>query len=302
MGATQRMASAGSSGAPWRLGWPVWSRVLKDAWRDSGEDNLGLIAAGVAFYGFLSLVPALSATLLLYGLFASPEMLGDALLSLSKHLPADAAKVVGDQIASLVAAPSAGKSWGAAMALGLAIYGATKGVDGLVTALTIAYDLQESRNWLHRTATILALTSGAVIFVVVSLAAVSALSLPAALLPVAFDTAWHLAIAGSALLLATGTLAAAALFRFAPPPPIRQFCWLSPGAMFAALGWFAVTSGFAWYAANFGNYGATWGALAGIIVLLTWLYLCAFILLLGAELNAQLDAVTRGTASSEKDK
>jgi membrane protein len=72
--------------------------------------------------------------------------------------------------------------------------------------------------------------------------------------------------------------------------------------MFAALGWFAVTSGFAWYAANFGNYSATWGALAGIVVLLTWLYLCAFILLLGAELNAQLDAVTRGTASSEKDK
>ena len=119
MVATQRMASAGSSGAPWRLGWPVWSRVLKDAWRDSGEVNLGLIAAGVAFYGFLSLVPALSATLLLYGLFASPETLGDALLSLSKHLPAEAAKVVGDQIASLVAARSAGKSWGAAMALGL---------------------------------------------------------------------------------------------------------------------------------------------------------------------------------------
>lgn len=294
------MASAGSSGAPWRLGWLVWSRVLKDAWRDSGEDNLGLIAAGVAFYGFLSLVPALSATLLLYGLFASPGMLGDALLSLSNHLPAEAAKVVGEQITSLVAAPPADKSWGAAFAFGLAIYGATKGVDGLVTALTIAYNLQESRNWIRRTVTVFVLTGGAVIFVVLSLAAVSALSLPAALVPVAFDTAWLLAIAGSALLLVTGTIAAATLFRFAPPTPIRHFRWFSPGAMFAALGWFAVTSGFAWYAANFGNYGATWGALAGIVVLLTWLYLCAFILLLGAELNAQLDAVTRGTANSEK--
>ena len=229
--------------------------------------------------------------LLLYGLFASPDMLGDALLSLSQRLPADAAKLVGGQVTALVAAPSGGKTWGAAIALLLAVYGATKGIDGLVTALTIAFEQDENRSWLRRTGTVAALTLFAVVFAVLALSAIGALSLPRSLVPIALDTAWLTAIAGAIVLVIVATLTAAALFRFAPPRQNPQPRWFTPGALFAALSWFAVTSGLAWYAANFGNYSATWGALAGIVVLLTWLYLSAYVLLLGAALDAQLGSI-----------
>lgn len=273
-------------GSPRLKGWPVWSQALKAVWHENGKDNLSLIAAGVAFYGFLSLVPALSAALLLFGLFASPAMLQDIFASLRVHLPQEAAAVVGDQIAALIAAPDSAKGWGAALALVLAIYGATKGVGGIVTALTMASNTAETRSWLRRTGTVFALTLGAVIYVLLSLAGISALGLPGTLLPQAFDMTWLLSIAGAALLLATAVMMAATLYRFGPPRPLTRHRWFTRGAALAAMGWTAVTSGFAWYSANFGNYGATWGALSGVVVLLTWLYLSAYVLLLGAELDA----------------
>lgn len=267
------------------MGWPAWRMVLKRTWVESGSDNIGLVAAGVAFYGFLSIVPALGAILLTYGLVASPETLIHTIVAVSHRLPENAASMIEQQIVGLVQAPSSSKGWGLVGALLIAIYGATKGIDGLITAISIAYDQEDKRGFLRRTGVVLALTLFTVTFALVALVAISLLG--------SLGDIPFIAGAGSAILLVVaGSFAAAIFYRFGPDRENARWTWLTPGALLSALLWLIATALFALYVSKVDDYGATWGSLAGVVVLLTWLYLNAYILLIGAELNAELEHQT----------
>ncbi len=289
--------------SPWQMGRYAWWQIAKRVFRETGTDNIGLISAGVAFYGFLSIVPALGAIVLVYGLFASPELLLETIRRISAQLPAEAAAIITDQLVGLVLSPNERKGWGLVIALGLAIFGATKGVDALITAITIAYGERETRGFVRRTAMVVALTMFVVVFTIVALVVIGTLSLPGTLVPtVPFDIRWLIALASALLLILASTLGAAIFFRFAPDRRAARWTWLTPGAVFTGFGWFAVTSGFAFYASRFTDYGATWGSLAGIVVLLTWLYLSAYTLLVGAELNAEIEHQTAQDSTIGTDK
>ena len=270
-----------------------WWAILKRTYTQASEDNLGLIAAGVAFYGFLALVPLLGALVLTYGLVVDPADIVRHVRQLSQTLPADVAKLVGEQLASLVATSADKKGLGLAAALGLAIYGAMKGAGAIVTALNIAFEETEKRGFVASNLISAVITFGAVALAIMLIAAASiGQSLERA--AVAFPDGAIVAIklAGYLVASALAILGLSALYRYAPSRSHARWRWLTPGSIFATVGLLAASSALAWYAANFGNYNATYGSLGAVVVLLMWLYLSAYVLLLGAELNAEIEHQT----------
>lgn len=270
-----------------------WKQVAARTWKQSGEDNIGLAAAGVAFYAFLALIPLLGATVLSYGLIADPTTVTKNVRSLTSVMPADAAKLVGEQLMSVVQTSGGKKGIGLLVALAIALFGARNAAGSVVIGLNIAYDEKETRSFIKVNLLALAITAGAVALAILAMIAVAALGhlekfVPN--LPGALVTAGKL---GSYILLFLGAaLGAAALYRFGPDRENAKWAWITPGSGFASIGWIVLTVAFGFYAAHFGNYGKTYGSLATVVVLLTWIYLSAYVFLLGAELNSELEHQT----------
>ncbi|WP_254447487.1 YihY/virulence factor BrkB family protein [Sphingomonas sp. ID1715] len=270
-----------------------WLDVLKRSWREMGQDNLSLIAAGVAFYAFTAMVPLLGAVVLTYGLIADPAAVMRHFQELSQLLPGEAARLIGEQLMNVVNTAGSKKGLGLILALALAFWGATKATGAIVTALNIAYEEEETRGFVKQTLINLAMVLGAVLVLGVAMIAISVFSYlgrffpgaPAGLLLLGKLISWL-------MLAAIGAAAVATLYRYAPDRDAAKWRWLTPGSAFAAIGWGVLTAGFGLYVANFGNYNATYGSLGAVVVLLTWLYLSALVLLLGAELNSELEHQT----------
>jgi membrane protein len=280
-----------------------WKQVLLRTWRQSSEDNVGLVAAGVAFYGFLALVPLLGATVLTYGIVADPQTVAGNVKSLTSVMPADAAKLIGDQLMSVVQTSSGKKGFGLLAAIAVALFGARNAAGSIVTALNIAYEEEETRGLIRVNLLSLAITAAAVVMAVVALLAIAALGYLESLFPHA--PGFILAagkIASYVLLLLGAAAGAATLYRYGPDRQRAKWPWISPGTLFAAAGWLLLTLGFGFYVANFGNYGKTYGSLATVVILVTWLYLSAYVFLFGAELNSELEHQTAKdtTAGTQK--
>lgn len=272
---------------------PGWKDIAKRTWREANEDNVSLVAAGVAFYGFLAFVPLLTALVLTYGLVAEPASVVRHVQALTSIMPADAARLIGEQLQSMVETAGTTKGFALLLALALALYGAMKGVTSLITALNIAFDAEEERGFVTRTLLALGMTAGAVLALLAGVVAISAMSSVEELLP--FSSPFVRGVVrvafwiGAAIVI---SLLIAALYRYAPSRPNTKWRWLTPGSVIATLLWIAGTLGFGFYVSNFGNYNATYGSLGAVIVFLTWLYLSAYLLLLCAELNAETERQT----------
>lgn len=267
-----------------------WLAVAARAWKESSRDNIGLIAAGVAFYGFLAMVPLLGATVLLYGMFADAADVAKHVASLFSVLPHEAAGLIGDTLDTVVKTSSGKKGLGLLVALALALFGARNAAGAVITALNVAYEQEETRGFLRVNVVALAITAAAVVAFVLGLLAIAAMAYLHVAMPHAggITTVLSKAISYLVLGLVTAT-AAAALYWFGPAGEDRPWRWVSPGSALFALTWVLLTAGFGLYVANFGHYGATYGSLGAIVVLLTWMYLSAYALLFGGELNFQLE-------------
>ncbi|SFN27174.1 membrane protein [Pseudonocardia ammonioxydans] len=271
-----------------------WREIVVRAWRESTADNVGMLAGGVAFFAFLALFPALIALLTVYGLAVSPEQARAQVTELAMILPAEAQPLITDQLATITHGGSSGIAL--VVALLAALWSASSGTQNLMNAVNVAYDETETRNVLRLRGTALALTLGAVVFVVVTVALV-------AVTPILLD---GLPLVGRllaqvvrwALLLGLVTVALAFVYRFAPSRDAPRFRWVSPGAVVATVVWLLGSVAFSLYMDNFGNYNATYGTLAGVVVLMLWLYLTAYIVLLGAEINAEAELQTARDTTS----
>ena len=273
--------------------WPAfsdWRAVLTRTWKEAGDDNVGLLAAGVAFYAFLAFVPLLASVVLTYGLIVAPETVAEHIRTLARTLPREAAAIIADQLQAITGTKDGAKGLGLLLAIGLALYGASKGAASIVTTLNIAYEVKETRGFVRRTALALIMTVGMVLVVLIAATAVSALAWAETLLP--FGSPF---VHGALKLLfwlaaaALVSFALALVYRYAPDRPDAPWRWITPGSAAATLLWLLATLGFGLYVANFGNYNATYGSLGGVVVFLTWLYLTAYILLMGGELNSELE-------------
>lgn len=280
-----------------------WKQVAVRTWKQSSEDNVGLVAAGVAFYAFLALVPLLGATVLTYGLVADPQTVASNVKSLTNVMPQDAAKLVGQQLMSIVQTSGGKKGFGLLIAVAVAIFGARNAAGSIITALNIAYEEEESRGFLRVNLLALAITAAAVVMAVIALLAIAALGYLEGLFPDAPGFLLTLGKIASYVLLFLGAAAAAAtLYRYGPDRKRAQWKWITPGTVFAAVTWLILTFGFGLYVSKFGNYSKTYGSLATVVILVTWLYLSAYVFLFGAELNSELEHQTEKDTTEAQDK
>lgn len=263
-----------------------WKEALLLAFRKAGRDNLGLAAAGVAFYAFLAIVPLLLSAVLVYGLAVDMQTVANHVAALTAILPDAATEIIRGQLESVVAGSSGKKGLGLAVALALALFAARNGAAAVITALGIAYDREEDRGIVRLTLLALALTLAGIIGGAVVMGAVVLFAALESLVPEVRGSAALYKVATYAGLLLVGMAAAGVLYRYGPSRAEPRWQWATPGSAFAAFGWLVLTIGFGFYVENFGNYDATYGSLSAVIVLLTWIYLSAYVLLLGAEINS----------------
>jgi membrane protein len=271
----------------------AWKNVVWRAVKETSDDNVGLVAAGVAFYGFLAMVPLLGALVLSYGLVAEPAAVVAHMQTLMRVMPADAARLIGEQLLNVVETSDGKKGLGLLLALALALFGARNGASAIITALNIAYEEKEKRGFLRVNILALVITGCAVLSALLAAFAIALLGRVEALVPHLPEAALVAGrIAAYAALLLAGAAGAATLYRYAPSRRKARWVWISPGSLLVSILWLCLTLGFGLYVANFGNYNATYGSLGAVVVLLTWLYLSSYVLVFGAELNSEFERET----------
>ena len=266
-----------------------WLQIVKRGWAEAKVDQVPLLGAGVAFFAFLALFPAVIALVTLYGLFADPAVIADQVNSLTA-LPAEVRQLVVDQINNQ---DRAALGWAALLAIALALFSASGGVNNLMTAVNVAYDEEDKRSPVKKRLIALALTLGAIVFIVIMLGLVAVV--PAVLQSVFGDSpVLRIVLSGARwlLLVVLVTAALAVLYRVAPDRDAPKMRWVSVGAALATLLWLLASVGFSVYVSTFGNYAKTYGVFAGIIVLLFWLWITSYAVLLGAEINAEAEQQT----------
>jgi membrane protein len=267
-----------------------WRNILLCSLKDASNDNIGILAAGVAFYAFLALIPMLGATVMTYGLLADPHEVGQHLQVLFRLLPGDAAKLVGAAMISVTKASAGKTGLGLGLALLLAMYGVMNGASAIITALDIVHGAEEKHGWLHAAILAVGMAIGALLVGLSAILAIGALAFLEALIPAAPHAVTMLIKIGfwlAAAIAASGVIAT--VYRYAPNRRPAKWRWLIPGALFATAAWLVMTLGFGLYAANFAHYNVTYGALGSVIALLMWLYLSAYVVLIGAELNSAIE-------------
>jgi membrane protein len=269
-----------------------WMDVAWRAWQEVSDANLFLVAGGVTYAVLLALFPGLAALVAIYGLVFDPAQVERQVGALSGVLPEPTQQLLVDELHKLVSASSGTLGVSAGVALLLALWSASRGMSGLITALDIAYEEKDRRSFVKFNLLAVGLTLGAMLggLVVIALLAV----LPAAVQFIGFGgtTKWLLLVFNWPLLVAVVLLGLAVLYRYAPDRHRPQWRWVSPGAIVATTLWIAASIGFTVYVANFNSYDRTYGSLGGVVILLTWLYLSAFVVLLGAAINAQTEKQT----------
>jgi membrane protein len=277
---------------PTEIPWRGWKQILKRAWAEHKADNMPIIAGGVAFFGFLSIFPALIALISIYGLVASPETVARQVEDMSAQLPESAAQLIGEQLTAIVDNSGSALSISLVVSILAALWSASGGVGNLVTAVNIAYDEVEARNFVKLKLLSLALTLGAVVFVIVAFGLLAVVPAVLEVLPLGIVGTILAEVARWVLLLAMFAGSLAVLYRVAPDRDAPRFRWVSLGAVVVTVIWALVSIGFALYVDNFGSYDKTYGAIAGVIVLMLWLYLTCYLVLLGAEINSEAEHQT----------
>lgn len=269
-----------------------WLDILARMFGKIGTLNIGLIAAGIAFYGLLSIFPAITAGVALVGLVFDPAALLDRAQWLLAAVPPSAASLITNQLSEVAGAQEGSLSLAAGFSLVVALWSASNATASMVQGLTVIYEEEESRGFIHLKLITIAMTVLLMTGLAVSLVIVAAI--PTALKFLGGAPIWEEA----ALLLRwpvmffIGVIGLAALFRYGPDRRHARWRWVTPGAVLACGLWVAGTYGFSFYVQTFDSYNETFGTLAGVIILLTWFWLSSFVVLLGALLDAEMEAQT----------
>ncbi|MBH1992921.1 MAG: YihY/virulence factor BrkB family protein [Sphingomonadaceae bacterium] len=295
---TQKVAQQVHVDAPWKIPPRAWWEILKRVHGALSGNHVGLLAAGVAYYAFLSIAPLLAAVVLTYGLFGDPSMVQRHMQAIISVVPADAASLINDQLLGVVSTRKPAIGFGLLLALAIAVYGATRAASAIMEALNIVYGQKEGRNILRFYRTSMGITFSAVLVVVVGVFTATIIGLLQD-----FLTNW-----GPGMLFAVkattwvcaGLLASVIfglIYRFGPNRRHAQWQWLTVGSVSATLFWLVATLGVSFYVSTFGNYNKTYGSLGAVVVLQLWLFVSAYVVLLGAQINAEAERQTSADTS-----
>ncbi|WP_148863747.1 YihY/virulence factor BrkB family protein [Marinobacter fonticola] len=294
LGQTQDTHSRGRNAwHPRNIDFKGWRDIALRVKTEVVKDNIGLIAAGVAFYFLLAIFPMLAAFLSIYGLVFDPAEAREQVTALSGVLPGDARSLLTQQTEQLASGSKSALGFGALIGILVALWSARKGTTAMTIALNIAYKEEDNRSFLRQIVLTFSLTLGLIIFFILSLAIVAAAPVMLQLLGLGAIAEIALDILRWPILGLIAVLALSIMYRFGPDRHAAKWRWLTPGAVLAVIVWLITSGLFSWYVSSFGNYNETYGSVGAVVILLFWFYLTAYIFLLGAELNAEMEHQTR---------
>lgn len=269
-----------------------WRDILLRVKDEASKDNLSIAAAGVAFYLLLAIFPALTALVSIYGLVADPADVQAQMASLGSLLPAQAYDLLNDQLTSVVQNADSHLSLGVVFGLLLTIWSVTKGLGALMTALNIAYGEKEKRGFIKLTAVTVALTVGAILGIIVALGMIVVVPIVLDFVGLGGGAETLISLLRWPLLALLVLFGLAVVYRYGPSRDKARWQWITWGAAAATALWIVGSLLFSWYVANFEDYNKTYGSIGAVISLLMWLYYSAYIVLMGAELNAEIEHQT----------
>lgn len=256
------------------------------------NDNVGLLAAGVAFYAFMSLFPALTALVSIYALFADPAQVQQEVQATSGVIPEQAQAIVQSQLARITSASGGVLGLGAIAGILVALWTANHATKGLFLALSLVYGEKEERSFLKINGQSLLMTLGMLVAALVAIFLIAVFPAVVGALGLGGGTGTLTTLARWPVLIGLVLVAFAALYKFGPDRDSPKWLWASPGALLATVLWLVASIGFAIYTQHFGSYNKTYGVLGAVVVLMVWLLITAYVVLIGAELNAALERQT----------
>ena len=279
---------------PARGWWDIARRTVSQV----SDDRLLSEAAGITFYALLALFPAIGALISIYGLFAEPATINDHLATLSGVIPGGGLEIITDQVKRITAKGNGTLGIGAVIGLATSLWSANQAMKAMVDSLNIVYAEKETRGFFRRILVTMAFTLGGILLIVLAMVGVVAIPVVLNLIGLGetLETALRLA-RWPVLLLVVGVFLAC-LYRYGPSRRRAQWRWVSWGSGFAALAWVAFSLGFSWYVTNFGKYNETYGSLGAAIGFMTWIWLSSAVVLVGAELDAEMEHQTARDTTS----
>lgn len=273
-----------------------WIKIAKSTFEQIGTDRVTAVAGGITFFGLLSLFPALTAFVSIYGLVADPATISGHLDLLQSFLPQGALDIIRNQVEAITSSPGTALSLAGIGGLLVAFYSANGGVKALLSALNVAFFQTETRGFLRLNMVSMAFTLGGLVLVVLMLGVIAVLPILLQMLPLAQSTSSWVAVIRWPIMFGVLILALAALYRWGPDAPDSRWRWISPGAVLAAVGLVVTSILFSWYAANFADYNETYGSLGAVIALMMWLWFASTVVLVGAEVNSEIENHLRDLA------
>lgn len=278
--------------SPLRIPLAGWKDILWRCYQRIGDDRLLATAAGVVFYGLLAVFPTITALVSFYGLYADPSTITSNLQTLALMLPEGSFQIVQDQIGRVLSKGNGELGLTFAFGVVLAVWSANAGMKAVIDALNVAYEEREKRSFVRLNLISLGFTLGAIAGLLVMVSAVVAFPLLLDRIGLKPESQLLVSLARWPLLFMILAAGLAVLYRYGPSRRAPRWEWLSVGTIAAALLWIAGSAALSWYLSNFGNYTATYGSLGAAIGLMMWMWMSGIIVLLGAELNSEIEHQT----------
>ncbi|WP_306152526.1 YihY/virulence factor BrkB family protein [Roseovarius sp. MMSF_3281] len=278
---------------PSELGYRAWWRVLRRVMGESDNRNLGLIAAGVAFYTMLSIFPAIAATIAIWGLVADPQTIASQLEMAQHLLPAGAYGIVEEQVAALIRSTGTTLQLTGIVSILLAVWTARNGVAALIRGLNAIYREEHRKSTIKRYAMAIGLTMLLIGVVIIAFASVVLVPILLNFLTLPFGLEALISAVKWVIVLGVVLFSIGLIYRYGPNRRGARTAWITPGAIFALVTWAAGSIAFSIYLRNFGSLNEVYGSIGAVVALLLWLYLSAQVVLLGALLNAEVELETR---------
>ncbi|MBV8538034.1 MAG: YihY/virulence factor BrkB family protein [Alphaproteobacteria bacterium] len=291
-GLTEFRARGRFADSPSQIPYLGWRDIVIRVYKGLGEDRIISLGAGVTFYAILAIFPGLAALVSIYGLFADPSVIADDVNNLKSILPPDVLSVVGGEMQTLISHGQATLGVTLVVSLAISLWSANSGMKALLDALNIVYHEAEKRSFVRLNAISLAFTVGMVAFGVLALAIVAVLPVALSYLHLDADTAQLLDNLRWPVLLVFIAVGVAVIYRYGPSREDARWRWVSWGSIVASVLWIGASMLFSWYTTSFGNYDKTYGSLGAAVVFMTWIWISNIVVLLGAELDAEMEHQT----------
>lgn len=277
---------------PVQIPWPGWKAVLRRTAREAISDRVSLISAGCAFWATLALFPAITMLIFIYGLVFDPATVEPQLQVLSRFLPPAAYSLISDRIHQLVQQQQGTLGLGLVISTAIALWSSATSTKSLLSALNMAYEEQEQRGFFRYQLVALFMTLCAIVGAVLAIAILVFLPAAISFLGLSGHTKLLARLGGFGVLLAFVLLSLSLLYRFGPSRQQARWHWVTPGSCVATLLWLAASALFTVYVADLANYDATYGPLGAVVAVMMWFWVTFYAVMLGAELNSELELQT----------